>query len=49
MFEDIARMIESAGGSGPRVELIDEDLTWFGSRTKDALVRLGNLRRNLQQ
>ena len=48
--EDIAKMIESAGGSRPRIELIDgEDLTWFGSRTKDALVRLGNLKRNLQQ
>lgn len=43
--ELIANMIESAGGKRPIMELIDgEDLTWFGSRTKDALTRFAKLR-----
>tara|TARA_B100000767_G_C19738659_1_gene525096 strand:+ start:475 stop:1233 length:759 start_codon:yes stop_codon:yes gene_type:complete len=47
--EDIAKMIESAGGSRPMIELIDgEDLTWFGSKTKDALTRFANLRKKFQ-
>ena len=43
--EQIAEMIESAGGSRPTIELIDgEDLTWFGSKTKDSLTRFAKLR-----
>jgi ABC-type Fe3+-hydroxamate transport system substrate-binding protein len=46
--ESIALMIESAGGKRPMMELIDgEDLTWFGSRTTDALTRFANLHNKL--
>ena len=39
--EEISAMIQTAGGTKPKVYLIDgEDLTWFGSRTASALMRL---------